>query len=363
MQLQNLVSTLTEQHEAKKDYLINTNSLSLRDGILVFNDSDTVTYNPSVIFHEHLSEKLKIPKQYYDIMKVKAVNLLDENVNHWLRGLKKTMLVRTFDSYGNNGSIARAFLSSNYAVMDNYDVLFEALEAIKQTGLEVEIKDADISERRMYLKVVCPSIEVKANEMLKYYGKAVGVDMGVISGFVLSNSEVGEGSFNITPRAVVKVCNNGMVVATDSLKKVHLGGKMDELGFNQNLAIKAANAKLIKEQVKHAVKMFLSKQYLTKLVNVYTEMGAKEIEAPVTDVIAVVAKKYSITDERKAKILDHFIKQKDTRRIGIANALTEECQSLKDADLKNETEAISFEVMKDFSRIEAAAFNLRRSKN
>lgn len=361
-QLENLVSVLETQNEQKKDFITSGMNLSFAGGnLVVMRDRKEIEYSPTSIFHSQVAEKLNIPKAYYDRMRVKAADLLDSNVNHWLHKEQKNIMVRAFENDDNN--IARAFLSNSYSILDNYEVLFEALEAIKLTGLEVEIVNAELSEQRMYLKVVCPEVEVQAKKMLENYGRAAGVNFGVMSGFVLQNSEIGMGAFQIAPRGVVKVCMNGMVMQKDALRKTHLGAKMDELGFNTNEAVKAANLKLIKEQVKHAVKVFLSKQYLTKLVDVYTELGDKTIEAPVANVIQVVANTYNISEERKGKLLQHFIKQGDNRRIGLVNAITEECQGLKDADLKHDSEVICMDILTGFNKIEAAAFKTKFTSN
>jgi hypothetical protein len=287
-------------------------------------------------------------------MKDKALHLLDDNVNHWLGSEGKNMLVRAFVREDGDND-ARAFLSDRYNIIDNFEVLMQALESIKESGLKVEISGAELSDTRMYLKIICPEVEVKATEMLKMYRKAYDVGTGVISGFVLQNSEIGCGSFQVSPRAVVLACNNGMVKTNDAMRRVHLGGKLDELDFYKNDAIKNANRKLVKEQVKHAVTRFLSKDYLTSLVNSFTELGAKEIEAPIAGVVEVVAKTYGFSQENKKSLLDHFIRGGDTRRIGMVNALTEMAQTFEDIDQRNETEAISYEMLQSFNKIEAAA--------
>ena len=138
---------------------------------------------------------------------------------------------------------------------------------------------------------------------------------------------------------------------------------MDELGFNSNPEVMRANLRLIREQIKHAVKVFLSKEYLTKLVKVYEELGEPKIEAPVQKVIEVVGKEYQISEERKANILKYFIEGGDTRRMGLASAMTREVQDLANADLRHDTEVASFNMLNNFTKIEAAAFKIKNSSN
>lgn len=360
--LQSLIDTLTAQEAAKKDFVVSPSNLTFFEGNLMMTQKfQSIKYVPTDHAHGQVASKLDIPKKYYDRMRAEAANLLDENVNHWLGRSGKNLLVRTFETA--SGNTARAFLSDSFQTIDNYEVLLEALEAIKQTGIRVEIVGAELSEIKMYLKVVCPDVEIEAKELLGRYARTTSVGTGIISGFTLSNSDVGAGAFNIMPRAMVLACNNGLVMVEDRMRKTHLGGKLDQLGFQQNAGVRAANSKLIKEQVKVAVKTFLSKEYLTKIVDKYTQMGDLKIAAPIANVIEVVAKDYSISQARKASILNYFIQGGDTRRMGIVNAITEECQTLEDIDLKNDSEMVAFDVLKNFHSIEQRAFKTEFTTN
>lgn len=364
-QLTGLIATLEHQNSIKKDFVANSKNhiLFIEGKLSIITDGKEVTYEPTKHFHSQMAEKLNIPGGYYNRMLQQANKLLDDNVNHWLTSESKNFLVRTFDDAAKEYRQARAFLSDSYSIIDNYQVLFEALEAIKDTGIKIEVVNAELSETRMYLKVVCPEVEISGKEMLKNYRVNKEVGDGIISGFTLTNSEIGAGSFAIMPRALILTCKNGATMATDQLKKIHLGSKMDELGFNKNERVMNANLKLIKEQINHAVKIFLSKEYLSKLVNVYTTLGDKKIDAPVNKIIEVVGKNYNYGEERKANLLKYFIEGGDTRRMGLASAMTFEAQSLNDADLKHDSEVASFEVLKDFDKFETAAMKLKNSAN
>lgn len=363
-QLQTLVETLERQEAMKHDYVASSANLAYAGGRLIMTHAgQQIEFKPTEHFHSQMSEKIGIPKGYYDRMKGKALDLLDANVNHWLTTEGKNLLVRAFEpKEAGNENIARALLSDRYNMIDNMEVLMSTLETLKETGVIVEVERAEISETRMYLTVIAPEIETKAKEMLKHYSKAK-VGTGVISGFVLKNSEVGCGAFEIAPRAMILACRNGLVMQKDAVRKIHIGGQLDELEFYKNTDVVNANRKLVKEQVKHAVKRFLSQKYLESLVDSFTELGNKEIEAPISGVLELVAKEYNITQDRKDNILKHFIKGGDTRRIGVVNAITEEVQDLADVDLKNDGEAITYSLLTNFSRIEAAAIKAERSAN
>lgn len=367
--LETLVQTLEHQNEVKKDYISAPANMFFVDGKLFLSrDTTEIQYHPSTIFHSQLSEYLKIPKQYYDRMfsepkdaNQSGLKLFDQNVNYWLAKTEKPRLIRTFED--NDTNTARAFLSENYNMIDNFEVLMEALEAIRETGLNIEIKECDLSDSRMYINVICPDVEVEAKDLLHRYAKTFSVGTGIVSGLKIQNSEVGKGTFLVMPRAVITACNNGAIHVMDALRKIHLGAKIDDLGMDKVKEIRAANLKLIKEQLKYAVKTFLSKQYLENLVSYYTNLGKEEIKAPIAGVVEVVAQQYGITEARKNNILNYFIKGADTRRIGIANAITEELQTLSDADQRHDGEVMALEVLQDFDNIEAAAFKTKFSGN
>lgn len=365
-QLQSLLKTLEYQDEMKKDFVANSKKhLAIVDGkLVVTNGSKKITYEPTKHFHTQVQEKLGIPAGYYNKMLQDATKLLDHNANHWLKDESKNFLIRTFeDAAGEYKNTARAFLSDRYSIIDNHQVLIEALDAIKQTGVKVEVVNAELSDTKMYLKVVCPSVEIKAKKLLEQYKLSVERGAGVISGFTLQNSEIGAGSFKISPRGLVLACTNGLISTRDELKNIHLGAQMNELGFNKNKDVMKANLTLIREQIKHAVKIFLSKEYLTKLINVYTELGEPKIEAPIQNVIEVVGKDYQINEERRDNILKYFIEGGDTRRMGLASAMTREVQDLKDADQRHDTEVASFDMLKNFAKIETAAYKIKRQSN
>lgn len=364
--LQNLFKQLELQEELKYDAIVSPSLIHYTNGKLVVVDKkNEVVFTPTDHFHSQMAEKMGIPFQYYKRLLSNPENmpLLDSNVNHWLSQYDKNLLVRMFKNAHNEAAnSARALLSDSYKIMDNYPVLVAALEAIKESGVRVQIKEAELSNTRMYLSVVAPDVEIQAKEMLKEYRlSAKAGTTGVISGFTLSNSEIGAGSHCITPRAVILACNNGAVVTEDRLRNVHLGAKMDELGFNKNKAVMRKNQELVREQIIHAVKIFLSPEYLKKLVDVYEKLGQPEIVVPVEKMIHVIAKDHGITEERKSNILQHFVEGGDMRRIGLANAITRECQGLEDADLKHDSEEVAYDVLKNFAKYEVAASKIKNS--
>jgi hypothetical protein len=92
-----------------------------------------------------------------------------------------------------------------------------ALDGIRQTGVPVTVDGCDVTDRRMHLRLYSPAVQAMAPHLLANYrspfdGRA-GADLPVVwGGFLITNSETGCGAFTITPRLMVQVCRNGLVI-------------------------------------------------------------------------------------------------------------------------------------------------------
>jgi len=339
------------------------------DGVdpIVGNDGVTVVnglYQPTTVGVEHLGQKLGIPLSYLRRMRDTHLDLFDTNVTSWLRRDPSSYLLRLLTRHegpalidDESSGTMRAFLSSSYRCIDNFDVLLAALKGIREAGITDPVIDADLTDSRMIVRVSTPDVAALAPQLLKGYrspfgGHDVGngwtpervasasareqqaVDGGgevVFAGFVLSNSETGGGAFNITPRLVVKVCNNGLMIKADALRQVHLGARLDEGVIKWSDRTNARSLELIASQAADAVKTFLTPDYLqSKVVELEQQAGV-----PVADASAVVthvAKKLSFTEAEQAAILGHFVRGGQMTCGGVMQAVTSVAQTLTDGD-------------------------------
>jgi len=87
---------------------------------------------------------VQIPQKYYGRMiEAKNFDLLAENVNAWLPTEDKRM-IRILD-----GNI-RAILSDRYRVLDNYDLVFLALDEFAKAGADVH--KLNLTESHLFRK-------------------------------------------------------------------------------------------------------------------------------------------------------------------------------------------------------------------
>lgn len=343
-----LVNTLQAQDTMKMDYVQKGATLGYKDGKIWVMDQRPgkfghVGYVPTDLCHGQIAEKLGIPMQYYRKMQMSHQQLLEYNINLWLaKDESIKYLLRTFDGGADQQlNIARALLSDRFHLLDNYDVMFHALKAIKEMGVNVQITKAEVTERRMYLHVICPEIEHDATEFLKDYLKTNdAVGNGIVSGLVISNSEVGQGSFQIRPRAVIVKCNNGLVAKDESYTRIHLGGRMESGLIEWSEKTKQKNFELVMSQTQDAVKTFLSKDYLGKMVTKIADAHRIPLNYPI-DAVQNVCKELTINDEDKRDILKYFVQDGDTNASGIFQAITRKAGDM-DADTQHDLEAAAF---------------------
>lgn len=371
--IQSLVVELQEQRLHKRDLVVPSQCLSVKDGLIQMKgvtgtkELDQVLSGLGISTaadegwklgmmknaHSQICEKLNIPRKYYDMMREErnrpngGNHIFDETLSYWFRQMDSNYFVRTFVNEEGGTGYFRALLGDNYKVIDHMDVLIGALEAVKESGVELKIEYADLTEEKMYVRFICPGVEVFSPELVGRYrtpgrDRGDGGSNGICSGFVLSNSEVGQGKFSIAPRAVVGACANGMIFTDESYKRMHMGSKMEEYSFIKwSEETRRLDTELILSQVKDAVKTFCSPEYLGKQIARLEEEGGIKLEHPI-DAVKNVSRFLEIPEERINTVLGYFMEGGDTRRFGISQALTYYAHHDADADTQYqlETQAI-----------------------
>lgn len=371
--LGDFVQVLKSQADVRYDVVANSRDLRFEGGQLIVTGTEaTITdegvtreeicLTPTDIFDSGISERLSIPRQYVRRMRDEAVAyetdqlataeqaglnvgevdlsdnpysaLLDTNVNTWLDHNPRRWFVRAFKPTTEPCGIARAFLSDQFNCIDNYDVLLAVLDGVRASGVPVEVTSANLSERRMDVRIEAPGVRGLAPTLLKNYRSPFtgerGADNPVVhAGFRIRNSETGGGAFTIVPELTVLVCKNGMTMVKEAVRKVHLGRKMDEGLIRWSDETKKKNVELVRAQTVDAVQTFLDIDYITKKIDELE--GKSAVEVPTT-VIEHVSNALGFTESEEAGILDHFIKGGDVTSGGVMHAVTSFAQTIDDPD-------------------------------
>ena len=359
--LTDLAALLRDQQARKVDIVAPAAAIRAAGGRLVIDESapvlrpDGVTmtsgaYTPTDVCDQGVADKLGIPAAYLRRLREHKPGLYDVNVNGWLDSDDRRFLLRCLRPATAQGpGIVRAFLSDGYKIIDNLDVLLAALDGVRQAGFPVEIDGCDLTERRMYVRVVCEQVRVMAPALLAGYrspftGASGAENPVVFAGFVLTNSETGCGAFTLTPRLVVQVCRNGMTITRDAVRAVHLGERLDEGVVTWSGNTQDKTLALITAKTTDAVTTFLDPAYAERAVRAIE----KDAGHPVTDpqeTVRTVSQRLRFTDAQQNDILTHFIRGGDVTAGGIMQAVTSAAQTQTDADTAHEMESVALRAL------------------
>jgi hypothetical protein len=358
--LTTLVKALEARHTQRHDVvaparaiqLASTGELVLREAVttMTMDGVDTAealtAHTLTTVAHGHLSDKLGVPLPYWQRMVQTAPGLLAENANHWLAKDARSFYVRTLrggDDDSTTLPVCRAVLGDRFRPMDDFDVLLAALEGVTAAGVDARVTGGDLTERRMVVRMEAPEVTAAAPELLARYRNpgtgATGRDHPLVSaGLVITNSEVGHGSFTITPRLVVQVCKNGMTQAVDALRAVHVGGQLEAGVVDWSADTHQRNLELVKARTRDAVQTFLQVDYVRTALDRMAHLAEHRLTDPVA-AIEVVAKGMGYTAEQRSAVLAAFVGGGDVTAMGVASAVTYVAQFLPDGDAAYELEA------------------------
>lgn len=333
--LQELAVEIQRQDKAKRDFLVPTSEmkmLSTYDGIQ-FAVTGVGEFGLTENAHHQLGEYCGIPAGYYNRL-AEYPDMLATNVNHWLNIRSgDNRMIRTLD--GN----ARAFLSDRYRRIDNAQIAETVLPMISRLN-GAEIKSCEVTENRMYLKVVSPklSAEVKVGDVVQ-------------AGLLISNSEIGNGSVMVAPLIYRLVCTNGMIAHDRDLNRYrkHHVGRVNEIDAEYTVLrdeTVEAEDKALMMRLQDAVSSAISDAVFNEVVGKMREAATAKIEAKaIPRVVELVSKEVGIQQGEQESILGHLIEGGDLSLYGFGNAVTRAAQDVKSYDRSTELESIGYKVM------------------
>lgn len=369
--LQDLASELQEQQDRKADMVVPASKLWSHNGqVIVVGgrpeviDADGVTpagnieLTPSAVFDTGMVAKLSKPgrpvghKFIRGLREDGRVDIVDGIYNGLLHGAKdlgapgdpRKFFLRTFTGRGENPGYARALLSQSYRPIDNWEVLWTVIQGLQDAGFGGHVvRQADLSDDKMYLRVSVPEINALAPGLLhgytSPYGGARGADNPVVeAGIVITNSETGGGAFTITPELVVQICSNGMTIKKDMIRKTHLGSKMDEGMVQISDRTRQLNLELVASQTKDAIESFLNADYMNRVLR-QIEHGSDEVVSDVEKTIETVTARPAFTKADAKGLLASFMDGGDRTRGGLVQAITSYSQQVDDPDRAYEMDA------------------------
>lgn len=341
--LQELAAELERQAELKQDYIADTRHLHLgTDGDLLFVEQDI--FVPTPLCHRQVGERVGIPAKYYDRMKTEAPELLAQNVNHWFQFKPENRMVRTMDGE------ARAFLSSQYRRLDNYDLMEAVLPVLAEIP-DLQVSSCEVTENRLYVKCVTKRMEAEIKK-----GDPVQ------AGLVVSNSEVGLGAFSVEPMLYILKCSNGLIAPAYGMRKHHVGRKIDaEESARELFSDEAMQAddRAFWLKARDIIKGALSQDLFERLVNEMQQAGQQRIQGHPAKAVEQLANKMQLTQKEEGGILQHLIEGADLSMLGMSQAVTRTSQDIDSYDRATELERMGHQIItlerKEWEEIATAA--------
>jgi len=380
--LTDLTEILRTQQALKIDVVAAAETLRVKDGNLVLSgldqqiSEDGVTdpngiYRPTAAADSDIAEKLSIGGRYLrKLRETGRTDLYDANVNGLLRGKQRRVvdgsvetihaaddrnfMLRLFRGDENGQGVLRAMLSDRFGRIDHLDLLMSVLSGIREAGVDLEIRECDLTDHFMRVRAYSPQVSALAPTLLGNYRnpfanpemeaarKRISAWQGVaaregqsedglpvvFAGFEFGNSETGHGAVSLQPRLLVRVCKNGLTLPAFAVKKAHLGARVDEgWGFE----VQAKSLDVIKAQAKQKVAEWLSSDFLTARVTELEQAAGAVIASP-AKTAKVLAKRFEWTEAEADSILSHFTLGGQGTAAGFANAITSFTQTIPSAE-------------------------------
>lgn len=292
----------------------------------------------------HLAAKLNIDLKYLERCYNDDPELFAINCQRWLDKDERRFLLRTID--GN----ARAVLSDKYRILDNHMLLRDAVlpairDAAEEFGANLTIQEAAITEQKLYLKVVSPRIqgEIQRGDPVQ-------------AGFIVSNSEVGAGSWKVEQFLLRLVCINGMI-GTYNLSKHHVGRISDGGNGEGSREIYRDETnkqvdKAIIMQTRDVVRACLDRDRFEEALNNMRQQAGVPIRQDPRGIIEVTGKAMpsgSFTETETDNIMSELMDKGDMTMWGLTNAVTAAAKKATNYDRRVKMERFAGVKMLNYS--------------
>lgn len=133
------------------------------------------------------------------------------------------------------------------------------------------------------------------------------------------------------------------------MSKVHLGGKMDEGKIDWSENTKQKNIELIISQVKDAVAIYTSNDYLGQSISKLEENGQSKLQNPI-DAVINISQDLSFSEDKQKDLLAYFVESGDLTGFGVAQAVTFFAHAKADADQQFELESMAVDIVNNIEK-------------
>jgi hypothetical protein len=202
-------------------------------------------------------------------------------------------------------------------VLDNYDLVFLALDEFAKAGADVH--KLNLTESHLFVKAVTPKLqgEIRPGDIVQ-------------GGLIIKNSEIGASRFAVEPFVLRLKCTNGLVIS-QGYSRVHLGKRKEEGEFNWS----SDTINLENQAIWSAVRDVIGQTFDPASFAAIVERLKNNAETPVKEPVHAVSNVVTaigLTEATKEMLLKNFLEEKDYTQWGMTNALTATARQLPAPD-------------------------------
>jgi hypothetical protein len=306
------------------------------------------------------------------------------------------MMLRLLRPEDSDDGLFRAMVSPRFALtMDNFDVAVAVMQGFAEAGVEAHPDVCSLTDRRMTLRFVVPSIAAMAPDLLAGYhspldgpggveragmdrpgmrmrvesgwrewsipdalraaaregqGYAPGTEPVVFAGVVVTNGDMGGASRTIAPQIRVRVCKNGLTLLAESDRRVHLGSVQEEGVIKHGADTVAAELDLITKQTRDALVTWLDQDWFDDQVRQIEALAAVSLggdEEAAEQKIRDVTKAGKFTQAETDTVWSMFTRGGANRTVGaFGNAVTAASQVCENPDRAVQMDAQALPLMR-----------------
>lgn len=364
--LPDLITRLTEDQARKVDVVLGQGNIRFQNAHLLLSGVEPIlddrgvtdpngAYPLTDIAVAQFAERHNVPTVYARRLVAARPDLWDATFNGLLHGAKplvrttddgpvilrpgadpddRRSMLRLYVETEHTPAEVRGVVSDRFLRLDHTDVLLSVLRGAKESGADLRVERASITDRSMYVYLTTDVTSENAAVLLGenyMFGQRSVKDYPLVQvGLVIVNSELGFGSAKVIPHLVFQVCTNGMTMAKEGSTKRHIGAAMSD-GVQYADDTLESSLTTLALQTRDTVRTFLTPEWTAQTVEALAVKAGRPIPRGEEEkAVQALSKEsaLSLTDAEKAEILRHFLRGGVETFGGLVSALTAHAQDV-----------------------------------
>ena len=333
--LKALAAELKRQHDNKHDFIVNTRNLQMQtnskgESKLTFNlNNKSISFSVNDNAHQQIAARLNIPIRYYQKMQIESPQLLDQTVNDSFKKLAENRMLRTLDG------TARAFLSDRYRRIDNLELCAAIYPFIESTKF-LSVESAEVTDSHLYLKVINKRIKAEISK-----GNIIH------AGFVISNSEVGEGYLKVEPLIFNSFSKNALIFKDCLHKTNHIGRqfKSSSSAYEIPADVQNYNANIFTKLQNDIQATISDNETFDTIVQLLKQFKQIPLQKDIVKAVESLANDFALSTNERGDILRQLLISEDHSRYGLIQAISAASKISNSYERATDLEHISGELL------------------